>query len=93
LKFKRGYANGTKVIEIIDGEIDLVLYNEKTTSFYFYRFRPQDVLKDDLPEKLCLVTREQVEPFLATYDIQYEAFIEQLLTLADSMGLKAQYEM
>jgi hypothetical protein len=42
-KYKRGYENGQKVIEIYDGKVDLVLYHETNPSFYFYRFDSKDI--------------------------------------------------
>jgi hypothetical protein len=84
MTFKRGYENGEQTIEIYEGKIDLVLYNDKPhkPSFYFYRFNSKDVLGEKLGKDVNLVQRQDVEPYLASKGYNYGMLIEELLQTA-----------
>lgn len=91
---KRGYStNSAKTIEIIEGNIDLILYNDRGTSFFFFRFSPEDVIGTRLGRETNLVWREQVEPFLARFGKEYDGFINELYRIAIERDMGERYEM
>lgn len=96
IKFKRGYINGEQTIEIYEGSIDLVLYNDnlKKPSFYFYRFDPLQVLGESLSKEITLTSKKDVEKFLETKGIKdYNRFIVELHTMACASNMEGRYEM
>jgi hypothetical protein len=92
--YKRGYANGVKIIEIIEGNLDVVLYNEKETAFYFYRFNPMEIIGRDFTSGTTIVSQREIQSML--YDCgktDYQGFINQLILQAVEENLEARYEM
>jgi hypothetical protein len=99
-KFKRGYENGEKTIEIYDGKVDLVLYNENPnkSSFYFYRFDSTHVFKEEVAkkvqkDKICIVQKVDVEKFLNKNGIDYDTLVQRLLKMAWSTDMNMRDEM
>jgi hypothetical protein len=93
-KFKRCYADGEQTIEIYEGNLDLILYNNKEkVSFYYYRFDPQEILGEPLTNDFSLIYRHQVEPYLKARGYTYEGLIKELLEKAWSEGMEGEYEM
>ncbi|WP_336784082.1 hypothetical protein [Paenibacillus illinoisensis] len=91
---KRGYQNGERVIEIIEGNVDLVLYNDKGTSFYFYRFPPDVVFKESIPAGLNVISQIQIREMLERNGItDYKGLLNRLLEQAWEDELEARYEM
>jgi hypothetical protein len=92
--FKRGYANGEKIIEVIEGNIDVVLYNEKGTSFYFYRFPPEAVIGQKLDNNLNIVSQKEIRNLLAEHGkADYQGLINELIVKAFDSGMTERYEM
>jgi hypothetical protein len=82
-----------KTIEIIDGNIDLVVYNEND-SFYFYRFKPNQILGERIPKEVQLVSDEDVDRFLRTrHGKTYSSFIDELSSIVDSTNMRKRYDM
>jgi hypothetical protein len=94
-KFKRGYENGEQTLEIYEGKVDLVLYNDKpnSPSFYFYRFPSQVVFGEKLSREVSLVHRHEVEKFLKKKGMDYGELIEKLLHVAWSNDMTMRDEM
>lgn len=98
-KFKRGYENGEQTIELYEGNIDLVLYNDKPhkPSFYFYRFPPEVVFGNNSDiekfKSLTLVNKNEVEKFLKENGIDYGVLIERLLHTAWQNDMRMRDEM
>lgn len=95
MHFKRGYENGEQTIEIYEGKVDLVLYNDKTdsTSFYFYRFPSEHIFGDRLARNITLVHRNEVEKFLQHKGFDYEELKDKLLVTAWNEGMNMRDEM
>lgn len=95
IKFKRGYENGEQALEIYEGKIDLVLYNDKpnSPSFYFYRFPSQVVFGEKLSKQINLVHRQEVEAFLEKKGLDYGELIEKLLQVAWQNNMTMRDEM
>jgi hypothetical protein len=92
--FKRGYANGAKIIEIVEGNLDVVLYNEKETSFYFFRFEPEKVIGKKFGNTATIVSQNDIKGLLAECGIMdYNGFIMQLVRQAVAEGMTERYEM
>lgn len=93
--YKRGYSNGEQSLEIYDGKVDLVLYNEneKSPSFYFYRFPSESVFGERLPRSVSIVDRKGVVEFLKAKGMEYESLIKRLLKQAWETGMTARDEM
>lgn len=93
--FKRGYIDGEQTIEVYEGKIDLVLYNDKPhkPSFYFYRFKSEDVIGEPLSREVSLVRRQDVEGFLQSKGLDYNGLIEELLHKAWSEDMNMRDEM
>jgi hypothetical protein len=94
-KFKRGYENGEQTIEIYEGKVDLVLYNEnpKKPSFYFYRFPSKAIFGETLSREVNLVHRHEVETFLKKKGFSYGELIERLLHVAWTTDMTMRDEM
>jgi hypothetical protein len=94
LKLKRGYENGERVIEIIDGNVDVVLFHEKENgSFYFYRFSPLHIFGESISKELYLVNRHNVKAFLKQYDRDYDALVAELIEYAIDNKMTVRYDM
>lgn len=94
MKFKRGYQNGARTLEIIDGNLDVVLYHEdESGTFYFYRFNPDDVLNITLSKEVSITDRKSMVRFLSTHGFDYDTVLNRLLTLATESNMKARYDM
>lgn len=97
--FKRGYENGEQTIEIYEGKVDLVLYNDKPDrpSFYFYRFPPELVFgmgkENRLPRSVTLVERHEVEAFLRKKGMDYDELKDRLLMTAWNTDMTMRDEM
>lgn len=92
--YKRGYINGEKVLEIVEGNLDVVLYNEAGTSFYFYRFPSESVFKEKLPSSTNVVSQIEMKKMLAEVGIDdYEGLIASLIQKAWDTGMTERYEM
>jgi hypothetical protein len=93
--YKRGYENGEQTIEIYEGKVDLVLYNDKPNkpSFYFYRFPSEVVLGENLDRSISLVHREEVESFLNEKGIDYNELKDRLLMTAWNTEMTMRDEM
>jgi hypothetical protein len=92
--FKRGYANGEKIIEIIEGNLDVVLYNEKGTSFYFYRFNPKDVIGKEFNSGTNIVSQREIKTLLNECGkTDYQGFINELIQTAIENKMPERYEM
>lgn len=93
MQLKRGYENGSQAIEIYEGNLDVILYNNKPkTSFYFYRF-PAELYFGEESRGLHLIYPHEVKPFLEERGINYEDLIRQLVNIAIESGIKERYEM
>jgi hypothetical protein len=94
-KFKRGYENGEQTIEIYEGKVDLVLYNENVgkPSFYFYRFPSEAVFGEELSREVSLVHKHEVETFLKKKGLDYGELIEKLLDVAWTNNMRMRDEM
>lgn len=99
MTFKRGYQNGEQTIEIYEGKIDLVLYNDKphSPSFYFYRFPPELVFgmgkENQIDRSVTLVHKHEVESFLKQKGLEYDALIDRLLMTAWNTNMTMRDEM
>jgi hypothetical protein len=93
--FKRGYENGEKIIEIVEGNLDVVLYSEKANgTFYFYRFEPENVIGKKFGNTVNIVSQNNMKALLAECGIMdYNGFIMQLVRQAVAEGMTARYEM
>lgn len=92
--YKRGYANGAKIIEIIEGNLDVVLYNEKETSFYFYRFNPKDIIGREFSGETKMINQKEIREMLCDCGkTDYEGFIHELILKAVSENVPLRYEM
>jgi hypothetical protein len=93
--FKRGYEHGEQTIEIYEGKVDLVLYNDKSDSpsFYFYRFPSKIVFGESLKREVTLVHRHEVETFLKKKGLDYGELIERLLQVAWNNNMTMRDEM
>lgn len=92
--FKRGYQNGEKIIEVIEGNIDVVLYNEKGTTFYFYRFSPEDILGIELSSNTTMINQKEVTKFLASNGkTDYAGFINELIATAVERKMAERYDL
>lgn len=93
--YKRGYEHGEQTIEIYEGKVDLVLYNDKADrpSFYFYRFKSQEVFGERLSREVTLVHRNEVESFLKTRGMEYDTLIDKLLMTAWNTDMTMRDEM
>lgn len=94
MAFKRGYEQGEQTIEIYEGKVDLVLYNDKPDrpSFYFYRF-PSEVLGEHLDRSVSLVRKNEVEAFLKKRGIDYNELRDRLLMIAWNTNMTMRDEM
>jgi hypothetical protein len=91
---KRGYENGARIIEIIEGTLDVVLYNNKETSFYFYRFNPEDVLKTKIGSRQTIIDQKEIRDLLDNNEKNdYQGFINELILKAIDAGMNDRYEM
>lgn len=94
MMFKRGYAKGEKIIEIIEGNLDVVLYNEKGTSFYFYRFNPKDVIGREFDSGTNIIVQKQIKSMLCECGkTDYDGFINELILRAVENKMTMRYEM
>lgn len=92
--YKRGYTNGDKVIEVIDGNLDVVLYNESGESFYYYRFKPERVIGRKFQGRVNIVSQQEIRDLLTECGKEdYEGFINELVQLAQASGMKERYDM
>jgi hypothetical protein len=93
--FKRGYENGEQTIEIYEGKVDLVLYNDKPDrpSFYYYRFPSQIVFGEKLSRDITLVHKHEVETFLKKKGLDYDELIQKLLSVAWKNNMTMRDEM
>jgi tRNA A58 N-methylase Trm61 len=92
--FKRGYINGEKIIEIIEGNLDVVLYNEKGTSFYFYRFNPTDVIGKEFDSGTNIINQKEIKSMLHECGkTDYKGFINELIIKAVENKMTPKYEM
>jgi hypothetical protein len=101
-KWKRGYENGEQAIEIYEGKVDVVLYNDKPDkpSFYFYRFDPEmvfgqnsDLAMDIKSNNVSYVHRQEVESFLSRNGLDYNTMLTRLLNTAWSLDMRMRDEM
>jgi hypothetical protein len=94
-KFKRGYEDGEQTIEIYEGKVDLVLYNNKPErpSFYFYRFPSEVVFGEEIGREVSLVQKYEVESFLKEKGMDYNELIEVLLEVAWKENMPMRDEM
>lgn len=93
---KEGYENGEKVIEILDGKLDLVLYNNedsKNHTFYFFRFKPQDIFEEKLSREVNIHARKDMEVFLKERGLGYDELVQKLLDIAVEKNMKERYDM
>lgn len=95
MSFKRGYEQGEQTIEIYEGKVDLVLYNDKpeNPSFYFYRFPSQVIFGEKLSREVSMVHKYEVETFLKKRGLDYGELIERLLQVAWSNNMTMRDEM
>jgi hypothetical protein len=99
MAYKRGYENGEQTIEIYEGKVDLVLYNDKPDkpSFYFYRFPPELVFgsgkENQLNRSVTLTQRKEVEAFLKTKGMNYDELRDRLLMTAWNTNMTMRDEM
>lgn len=90
--FKRGYENGEKTIEIFEGNIDVVLYSEDASTFYFYRFSPEEVFGETLGVN-NEYDRKKIEKIIAQFNENYDELIIKLVDYAVKTNRKFLYEM
>jgi hypothetical protein len=99
IKLKRGYDKGLRTIEFTEGNVDLVLYNNKETSFYFFRLEPNDLVEqgfvnsDFIYPESDMSYADVVEEYLAKFKVDYYTLCEQLLRFATENNYKERYEM
>lgn len=94
MKLKNGYEDGVQTIEIYEGKVDVILYNNKRDiSFYFYRFSSEEVFGEKLRRDVHLIYPHEVAPFLAERGMHYNDLIETLVNQAVSSGIKERYDM
>lgn len=94
MQLKRGYENGEQAIEIYEGKIDVILYNNKpNVNFYFYRFDSEDIFGEKLKRDVHLIYKHEVVSFLSDKGINYDDLIEHLVVLATKLGMKERYDM
>lgn len=93
--YKRGYEQGEQTIEIYEGKVDLVLYNDKPNkpSFYFYRFPSDIVFGESLPREVSLVHKQEVETFLSRKGMDYNELKDRLLMTAWNTNMTMRDEM
>lgn len=92
-KLKRGYENGFKSIEIQDGKVDLILHNEKETTFYFYRFNPEQIFGQAIDKQINLVNEKQVSDFIKQFNREYKGLINELIQIAIENNMKQEYDV
>lgn len=90
---KKGYINGYKTIEIQEGNIDLILHNEKETSFFFYRFSGEQIFGQALDKQVCLVSEKQIGGFIRKFGKEYEGLINELIQYAVENQLTERYDI
>ncbi|MNT60012.1 hypothetical protein D3C72_1975680 [compost metagenome] len=90
---RRGYGNCYKTLEVIDGKIDLVIYNNKGTSFFYYRFDPESIIGEAISKERYIVYPEDVRKFFTGKGKDYDKLIEELLEIAMSTGMEERDEM
>lgn len=90
---RRGYANCHKTIEILEGKIDLVVYNDRGTSFFFYRFDPMDILGIKISKERYIVYPDEVKRFLGFKNKDYDELVNALLQLAIENQMEERDEM
>jgi len=94
IKLKRGYENSEKVLEIIDGNLDLVLYHENGSgTFYYYRFPTKDVLGLTLAKDISIYGRNNMVQFLSVHGKDYDTLLQELLMQAITTGMRERYDM
>lgn len=91
--FKRGYENGEQTIEIYEGRVDLVLYSERTPSFYFYRFDSESVFGEPLGKDVHYIYRHDVEKYLKDRGMDYNELVVKLLNVAWANNMTMRDEM
>lgn len=95
--YKRGYKDGEKTVEIIEGNVDVVIYHEKGNTFYYYRFAPSDVFSESISSRIYRSTnilfRDGMEKFLRSHGIDYEDKVNELIALAIESGMQERYDM
>lgn len=93
--YKRGYENGEQTIEIYEGKVDLVLYNDKPNkpSFYFYRFPSDVIFGESLAREVTLIHKHEVETFLRHKGMEYNELKDRLLTTAWNTNMTMRDEM
>lgn len=92
--YNRGYKNGVKIVEIVDGNLDVVLYNEKKTSFYFYRFDPEAILGREFHNMATVINQKEMRNLLVECGkIDYDGFVNELIMTAVESGMNQRYEM
>lgn len=97
MKVKRGYKSGAKTLEILEGNVDVIMYNDKGDNFFFYRFRPEQVFSPDVAQTINRSTnvlfREDMEEFLQETGMQYEGLINELIERAVDSGMDERYDL
>lgn len=95
MAYKRGYEQGEQTIEIYEGKVDLVLYNDKpdSPSFYFYRFPSEIVFGEKVNREVTLVHRQDVETFLKAKGMEYDSLRDRLLMTAWNTNMTMRDEM
>jgi hypothetical protein len=94
--YKRGYEDGVQTLEIYEGKVDVVLYNNKPEkpSFYFYRFPSTLIFNGErIRRDVTIVHRHEVEAFLKQRGLGYESLIKTLLKVAWATDMPMRDEM
>lgn len=91
MSFKRGYEKGIQTLEIIDGNIEVVVWNNSGSNFYCYRFKPKDVfgIRRIDEENRNLFTKGAIESYVRRYGYTYDILLQELLTTAIETGMRA----
>lgn len=93
--WKRGYEQGEQTIEIYEGKVDLVLYNNKPDkpSFYYYRFPSNVIFGEWLDKSYTIIHQHEVESFLKERGLDYNELKDRLLMTAWNTNMTMRDEM
>lgn len=94
MRLKNGYEDGVQTVEIYEGKVDVILYNNKRDiSFYFYRFHSEEVFGEKLKRDVHLIYPHEVASFLEERGMDYHELIESLVNQAVESGMRERYDM
>lgn len=102
-EFKSGYEEGTQFIEVLNGNLDLIIYNsetEKIPRFYYHRFGKISNYLGTEEAKFTLsqydgktlYCKSDIDKMLEQMGKEYDSFVVELLNKAQAENIPVKYD-